>query len=157
MCKAQGATVDVIPDCKPDWKDYSKGSGIEKARALGHNANECWKIFSKLFDNCGFKTAHVKTSVWSGFYKSAIMHDDKKQRTRVEYIVNEYIDVTVANREAREPIKSTCYRNALLAEFVDDQTLPDEEAKKAAERLAERLIKLMKKLGEKNLGPVWLE
>lgn len=149
MCKPHGANVDAIPECTPDLWSYDPA---HPAKSLGKMADICWNLFSSLFDNCGFTgAAHVKSSVWSGFYIPAIMHDDKSQRTRLEFIVNEYIDVTVINLEARVLNKAICYKNALLEDFVDDETLPDKEAETAARRLAGRLVNLMKKLGQKHI------
>lgn len=129
--------------CKPDWTVPAVLG--ETDRVLYANARDCYKkiayfILSKL-DSPSEVEYMVKE-----FYDNAVLHSKKTQKKRVQFIVEKYITETVGTDEKEN--RPGCIQEELLEDFKEDVTLSDEEARKAAERLAERLIDLLKKLGQ---------
>lgn len=127
-------------------------------RTLEDIAEECYKKISSrfFFSEAQLNYPDSVKEMVKDIYNSAVLHKLKTQRERTKFLVEIYMKKTVENDEKEN--RPGCAVDQLLEDFKEDVTLSDEEAEKAANALADRLIVLMKKLGLKqkaNSQPIY--
>lgn len=72
----------------------------------------------------------------------------KSPRERLSFVIDTYLEDSIANEEAENKIHSNCFKKSLLKDFKPGETLKGDVADKAAIDMAEKLVDLLKKLGQ---------
>lgn len=150
MCLEHGQSLPVaFIGCKPNWDDYRSNSDTIEQR-LEENAELCWKDIEPMFSDCGFQNSEIVSRMVRDYIYKAAIKQDKDEQARLHKIINAYVSLSVPNDKTKE--NRNCFRGALMEDFKPDTTLTPDEATKAATRMAERLVNLLRKLDKNSKG-----
>lgn len=146
MCVKPGAIDGLTITQLPDWDltNYEKDPDTE----LEKQAKKSWQIFKPILKDCGFKRREIVSWFFNDLFSPAILHVKKTQRDRVESVIDYIIRYTVANEEAYIAKNLECFKDELMVDFKDDETLIEKAGKDATVKVARRLVNLMLRLGQ---------
>lgn len=148
MCEKNG--IDKIPPsatCIPaNWQ----GSWEETIL----KTNECWDELPPILKRCASGVTDLDRMVdtFKQLHRNAMLAgvdvgSQIEQRERVGYVVDTYLKESVANKEVDDNTNFNCFKDELLVDFTTSVT-ESNAVNNAVIKLAERLVKLLKRLGE---------